>query len=77
MLKERYDDDSLIIQKHIKALFDQPVMTKENHLALQKLLNNIMKHLRTLKALKRPTEHWNDLMIHLVTSRLDSATSKK
>lgn len=35
-----------------------------------------MKHLRALKALKRPTEH-DDLIIHLVSSRLDSATSKE
>lgn len=44
-LKERYDDDSLIIQKHIRALFEQSVITKENHSALRKLLDNVMKHL--------------------------------
>lgn len=31
MLKDRYDDDYLIIQKHIKALFEQPIIAKENH----------------------------------------------
>ncbi|XP_071642775.1 uncharacterized protein [Temnothorax longispinosus] len=76
-LKERYDDESLIIQKHIRALFSQPSMVKENHQSLRKLLDNVMKHIRALKALKRPTEQWDDLMIYLVTSRLDAATSKE
>lgn len=55
MLKDRYDGDSLIIQKHVKALFEQPVLGKENHLALKRLLDNILKHMCALKALKRPT----------------------
>ncbi|XP_071576231.1 uncharacterized protein [Temnothorax nylanderi] len=76
-LIERYDDDSLIIQKHIRALFNQPAMVKENYQALRKLLDNVIKHIRALKALKRPTEQWDDLMIYLVTSRLDAATSKE
>jgi len=76
MLKERYDDSGLIIQKHVKALFEIPVMIKENHLSLRRLLDIVLKHLRALKALKRPTEHWDDLMVHLITSRLDQKTSR-
>ncbi|XP_036148371.1 uncharacterized protein LOC105833274 [Monomorium pharaonis] len=76
-LKERYDDNSLIIQKHIKAMFEQPAMAKENHLALRKLLDNVVKHLRALKGLKRPIEHWDDLIIYLLTSKLDTVTSKE
>lgn len=34
LLKERYDDPRLIIQKHIKALFELPVLGKQNHVAL-------------------------------------------
>ncbi|XP_011859294.1 PREDICTED: uncharacterized protein LOC105556792 [Vollenhovia emeryi] len=35
-----------------------------------------MKHIRALKALKRPTDQWDDLIIHLVTSKLDQLTYK-
>jgi len=76
MLKERYDDSGLIIQKHVRALFEIPVMIKENHLSLRRLLDTVLKHLRALKALKRPTEHWDDLMVHLITSRLDQKMSR-
>lgn len=76
MLKERYDDTSSIIQKHVKALFEIPVMGKENHSLIRRLLDSVFKHLRALKALKRPTEYWDDLMVHLVTSRLDHKTNR-
>ncbi|XP_025995820.2 uncharacterized protein LOC105202869 [Solenopsis invicta] len=76
MLKERYDDPGLIIQKHIRALFDVPTIVKENHLLIRRLMDNVLKHLRALKALKRPTDYWDDLVIHLVTSRLDPKTSR-
>ncbi|XP_011859714.1 PREDICTED: uncharacterized protein LOC105557155 [Vollenhovia emeryi] len=77
MLKDRYNDDSLIIQKHVKALFEQPMLTKENYFELRQLLDNMLKHIRALKALKRPTHQWDDLLIHLVTSRMDPITNKE
>jgi len=76
MLRERYDDSGLIVQKHIRALFEMPVIAKENHLLLRRLLDNVLKHLRALKALRRPMDHWDDLMIHLITSRLDPKTNR-
>lgn len=76
ILKERYDDSGLIIQKHIKALFEISIITKENHVLLRRLLDTVLKHLRALKALKRPTEHWDDLIVHLISSRLDQRTSR-
>ncbi|XP_029659435.1 uncharacterized protein LOC115233265 [Formica exsecta] len=77
MLKERYDDDNLIIQKHIRVLFEQPVLHKENHVALRRMLDTVLKHVRALKAMKQPTDQWDDLLMYLVTSRLDQTTSKE
>lgn len=77
MLKERYDDDNLIIQKHIRVLFEQPVLHKENHVALRRMLDTVLKHVRALKATKRPTDQWDDLLMYLVTSRLDQTTNKE
>jgi len=74
MLRERYDDSTLIIQKHIRALFKMPAIAKENHLLLRRLLDNILKHLRALKAFEKA--QWDDLMIHLLMSRLDQKTNR-
>ncbi|XP_025267450.1 uncharacterized protein LOC112638978 [Camponotus floridanus] len=75
-VKERFDNKRWIIHKHVQAIFDAPILIKENHSRLRELLDAILKHLRALKALKRPTESWDDLIIHIVVSKLDPATSK-
>ena len=51
-VKEKFDNKSLNVQRHIRAIF----AFKENHIALRELLDTILKHLRAFKALKRPTE---------------------
>lgn len=75
-IKDRFDNKRWIINKHIKAMFEAPSLTKENHIALRELLDTILKHLRALKALKRPTDTWDDLIIHVITSKLDPAINK-
>ncbi|XP_039303422.1 uncharacterized protein LOC120357324 [Solenopsis invicta] len=77
MLKRRYDNKRLIIQKHIKALFELQPVTKENHAGLRHLLDGVLKHIRALKAIGRPTESWDDLIIHLITGKLDHITNKE
>lgn len=75
-IKERFDNKRWIIQKHIKAISDAPALSKENYINLRELLDTILKHLRALKAIKRPTETWDNLIIHIIVSKLDSSTSK-
>ncbi|XP_067216970.1 uncharacterized protein [Linepithema humile] len=77
LLIERYDNRRRIVQGHIKSLFDLPVMSKENHSQLRVLLDGVCKHLRALRALERLVEKWDDLIIYLVTSKLDAATKKE
>ncbi|XP_018373384.1 PREDICTED: uncharacterized protein LOC108767792, partial [Trachymyrmex cornetzi] len=77
MLIERYDDPGFIISKHVKALFELPHMNKDNHAVLRKILDTVLKHMRALKALKRPIEQWDDLMLHIVTTRLDQTTARE
>jgi len=77
MLTVRYDNKRLIIQKHIKAIFELPAVTKENHAALRSLSDGVLKHVRALKALGRSTDQWGDLLIYLITSKLDVITNKE
>jgi len=51
-------------------MFEIPIITKENHLLLRHLLD-VLKYLRALKALRRLTDYWDDLIVYLITSRLD------
>ncbi|KYN27942.1 hypothetical protein ALC57_02653 [Trachymyrmex cornetzi] len=77
MLIKRYDNKRLIIQKHLRALFKLPSVTKENFNALRQLVDGVLKHIRALKAMGRPTDSWGDLIIHLVTGKLDHNTNKE
>ncbi|KYN08275.1 hypothetical protein ALC62_00745 [Cyphomyrmex costatus] len=75
-VKERFDNKRWIVRKHIKAIFDAPAVMKENHVALRDLLDTILKDVRALRALKRPTSEWSDLLIYIIVSKLDRATTK-
>jgi len=76
-LKERYDNPKLIIQTHISAIFELPVVKKENGIAIRQVLDGVLKHTRVLQALKRPTQHWDDLLIYIIASKLDTVTLKE
>ncbi|KAG5316089.1 RTXE polymerase, partial [Pseudoatta argentina] len=74
--RRRFDNLRWIVQKHVRALFEVPAVRKENHSMTRELLDTVLKHLRVLKALGRPTNYWDDLIIHLIICKLDVVTSK-
>jgi len=76
LLKQRYDDKRIITQEHIKALFELTPVAKGNHAALRKLIDDVMRYLRSLKGLDRPTDQWDDLIIYIITTKLDMNTIK-
>ncbi|KAJ8933002.1 hypothetical protein NQ318_003667, partial [Aromia moschata] len=77
LLKERFENKRLIIDKHIQALFDITPISKESHISLRNLIDNYQKHLRALKQLGEPTDSWDRLIIHLLDSKLDPATKRE
>lgn len=73
LLKQRYDDKRVIAQEHIRALYNLLTVTKSNYITLCKLLDDVLRYLRSLKSLGRPTDYWDDLIVHLIATRLDSS----
>lgn len=65
------------MQNHIKAIFDLPEIRKENGAAIRNVLDGVLKHTRALQALKRSTSQWDDLLMHIITSKLDFITIKE
>ncbi|XP_050516397.1 uncharacterized protein LOC126891261 [Diabrotica virgifera virgifera] len=76
LLIERFENKQLLVNNHIKALFNLPLVTKESNQGLRQLLDNTQKHLRALEVLKRPTKHWDDLIIYLLTTKFDNSTRR-
>jgi len=52
-------------------------MTRENTVKLRRFSDSATKHLHALQALKRLTMHWDDLLVHLLTLKLDSLTLRE
>lgn len=52
------------------------IIPKETHSLLQLLLNNTLKHVRSLNTLGEQTAHWNSILIYLVCSKLDPVTKR-
>ncbi|XP_011169928.2 uncharacterized protein LOC105202933 [Solenopsis invicta] len=76
-LKNRYDNERIAIQNHIKAIFELPVTKRENGNTLRNILDSTLKHTRALAALNRPVNEWDDLLIYIIRSRLDYLTIKE
>ncbi|XP_072392322.1 uncharacterized protein [Diabrotica undecimpunctata] len=76
LLKDRFKDKQFLIKNHIKALFDLPTLTKESYYGLTSIRDGIEKNLNALEVLQRPTEHWDDLIIYLITNKFDNTTKR-
>lgn len=77
LLCERYDNKNLLINNHMKALFTIDPLSRESHRAIRFLIDHVTKNLRALNTLGRPTDSWDDVIIYLVGSKLDTTTSRK
>lgn len=58
-------------------MFEIAPIHKENCGALRNLIDNMLKHFKALKALQRPVDSWDDIMIHLMLTKLDITTVKE
>lgn len=52
-------------------------INKESPVSIRKLIDTVLKNLRSLKILGEPTDSWDTLIIYLVVSKLDPATERE
>ncbi|XP_047039720.1 uncharacterized protein LOC124644424 [Helicoverpa zea] len=77
LLENRFNNNRLLVQTHVKALFSMTSLNKESPNQIRKLIDTVLKNLRSLKNLGEPTESWDTLIIYLITSKLDSVTERE
>lgn len=77
LLCERFHNSRLLINNHIQSIFNIEQISKESAKALRCIIDTLNKNLRALKTLKLPTEHWDVLIIHIVSNKLDSVTCRE
>ncbi|XP_063545181.1 uncharacterized protein LOC134753270 [Cydia strobilella] len=76
LLCERFNNDRILVNNHIQALFSIKPVTQESSKALRNMIDWVNKNLRALKTLKLPTEHWDVLIIHMMSSKLDAVSMR-
>lgn len=77
-LLARYDNQRMLIDTHVKGLFNLKQLSEQSssHL-LHALIDDYTIHLRALNSLNQPVDHWDTILIHLITTRLDNESFKQ
>lgn len=77
LLCDRYDNNRLLVNNHVQMLFNVEPINKEASKALRYIIDITNKNLRALSTLGQPVQHWDTLIIHLMTSKLDQVTNRQ
>lgn len=74
-LCDRYENERIIIHTHIKSLFEMTAISKE--IFLRQTIDSFQIHLSALQALDEPIQHWDTMLIHLLSSKIDSKSRQE
>lgn len=77
LLCERYNNNRLLVNNHVQTLFNVDPIQKESSRSIRTLVDVTNKNIRALTLLKQPTEHWDTLIIYLMSNKLDSVTGRE
>lgn len=77
ILCDRYNNKRLLVNNHLQAIFNIETINKESSKALRNLIDTVNKNLRALQSLKLPTDHWDIIIIHIISNKLDSVSNRE
>lgn len=77
IIYDRYNNKRLLINHHLKSLFNIQPITKESDRSLRFLVDHVTKNLRALSSLNQPTDQWDILLIYMLSTKLDQNTLTK
>lgn len=69
-----YEDSHRTKQTYVREMFALPVMRQENHEELRGIIGTIRGSLRQLRGMGVPTDGWDEIVIHLVLTKLPART---
>lgn len=73
-LIQRYDNKSLVIQSHIRAILDAPCVESATARELEALHSCVASHIAALETLGQPTDQWDAWLITVILKKLDRET---
>lgn len=75
-LIEHYHNTRRLKHITVRSLFDYPAMQRESAADLHALLEHFEVTVRIMQQQGEQTEHWDSLLMHLLSSRLDPITRR-
>ncbi|XP_066590773.1 uncharacterized protein [Prorops nasuta] len=75
-LKDRFSNLRLQVYNLTLSLLKSPPLKKESAAKLRGLLDNLNHSVRMLRNLGRPVDSWDDILVVILSERLDSTTRK-
>ncbi|XP_063913270.1 uncharacterized protein LOC135129931 [Zophobas morio] len=75
LLVKRYENKRIIVQHHVRALFTLPVINNKDSKSLRSMLQTLHTNLKALENIKRPTDQWDDLLLHMIAAKFDQHTT--
>lgn len=76
-LCDRFNNKPLLVQNHLKSIFEMENITVVSATKIRNLYENLFKHLASLKQLNEPTDSWDTLIIFIIASKLDKITAQE
>lgn len=73
-LNERYNNKRILVQNHTKAIFDLDPLEDESAIKLRKFVDKLFGNMKALESLGHDPNTWGPMMIHIICTKLDSAT---
>lgn len=73
-LCELYDDKYMLTQSVLTTLTNLPTLEKPSYIGIRKLVDTVHEDVRQLTTLEVPVEHWDQILVHMMLTRLDEQT---
>lgn len=77
VLEERYHNKRLLVSALLTSLFEVPPAIKNPAVELRHILDTVSTSLKNLDSLGVMTTSWDPLLIHVVTSKMDTNTRRQ
>jgi hypothetical protein len=77
LLEKRYGNERLIVQAHIRKILNSPAINKCTPASLRQLSDDVQSNLAALKALNRPVQHWDDILVTIIPDKLDFHSNRE
>ncbi|XP_062553177.1 uncharacterized protein LOC134218260 [Armigeres subalbatus] len=73
-LLKRYDNRRFLKRQLFRALYDLPAVKQESANRIHSLIDDFQRHVKALKKLNEPVEHWDTPLVNILSYKLDPPT---